>query len=119
MILRAICILRGVLPWDLTCPNVAAVTLFEGPPQRTLLNTLKASPRSEKRTRSVIEMFLARLTFSLRFQGVRSFGLLRVALPNSEFRRSVEMPWLKALESYQRSLKGSNLSPAMGALQFS
>src|SRR5688572_29830604 len=118
-ILKTACILRDEFPGLRMSPKVAAVTLFDGPPQRTRLNILNASPRSVRRTRSLIGKFLASVMFSLKFHGVRSFGLLRVALPNSEFRRSMEMPWLKAVRSYHLSANGSNLSPLIGARQFS
>src|SRR4051794_33417127 len=106
---------RGVLPCVVTLPKVALVMLLVAPPQRTRFRTLNASPRTSKDFRSANLNVRPRATFSLKFHGVRSLGLLRVALPNTESSVACEMPWLNAFLSYHTSLFGSNFSPAVGA----
>src|SRR3954468_15050103 len=112
-----ICMRRGALPCVVTLPKVALVMPLVAPPQRTRLKTLNASPRISKERRSPKRKLRPRATFSLKFHGERSLGLLRVALPNMEFSVAEEMPTLKTLLSYQRSLLGSNFEPETGARQ--
>src|SRR5262245_2903050 len=87
------------------------------PPQRTRFNKLNASPRIWKRTRSLKLKMRASATFSLKFQGERSFGLLRVALPKTESMVAwgMPIPRLNLFLSYQTSTAGSNFSPLIGA----
>jgi hypothetical protein len=82
---------------------------------------LNASPLTWKLIRSLILNILASATFSLKFQGVRSLGLFRVAFPNtvSIVACGIPIPRLNWFLSYQRSLLGSNLLPDIGARQFS
>src|SRR5947209_3390777 len=87
-----ICIRRGVLPCLVTLPNEALVMLLFAPPQLTRLSTLNVSPRISNERRSPNRKLRPSATFSLKFHGVRSLGLLRVALPNMEFRVAEEIP---------------------------
>src|SRR3954469_13499838 len=114
-----ICIRRGVLPCVVTRPKLALVMPLVALPHRTRFRTLNTSPRRSNERRSVKRKVRPNETFLLRFHGVRSFGLLRVALPNCESSVACVIPWLKTLLLYQRSLAGSNVAPDGVARQFS
>ena len=67
----------------MTRPKLLLLKSVFGAPHTTRLNTLKASTRMPRSRLLEALIDFARLTFSFKFQGRRTSGLMRGALPNA------------------------------------
>src|SRR5438093_11495953 len=109
--LRPSCICRGRLNCLVTRPKLLLLKSVFGASHTTRLKRLNASTRTS--TSRLLDALIdfARLTFSFKFQGRRTSGLMRGALPNAP------TGCTNAARFKYRSTNGLNVSPAIGARQ--